>query len=147
MKSRRERFGEQMLRPVGIEFKISSAFGVIDKGLRNDKPHTGVDFACPVKTPARAPFDGTVVMIRRRDEGREHDRRAGNRLGVLSLDGKTYALFFHLHDFCVPLWTRVERGQLVALTGSTGYVTGPHLHFETRDRDGLAFNPEPFDEK
>ena len=52
------------------------------------------------------------------------------------------SLYAHLSALKVCVGDRVERGQVVALSGATGKVTGPHLHFQLYE-DGLLFDPEP----
>ena len=54
-------------------------------------------------------------------------------------------LFAHLKNFSKspPSGTMVKPGDVVGLTGNTGFSTGPHLHFEMR-RNGRHFDPEPY---
>ena len=54
-------------------------------------------------------------------------------------------VYGHLSELDVDAGVRVDRGQLIGLCGSTGFSTGPHLHFEVRQegelRDPLSFLP------
>ena len=54
--------------------------------------------------------------------------------GTLVIDhgGGLYSMYFHLSDFKVGEGVRVQRGDVVALSGDTGRVTGPHLHWGMR---------------
>ncbi len=86
--------------------------------------HRGTDFAIVADTPVVAADDGTVTYAEWSDSGGwgvvlEH---AGNRTA-----------YFHNNALFVYPGQRVSRGQLIALSGSTGNSTGPHVHFEVRD--------------
>ncbi len=121
--------GIKVLRPVPSKFRISSPFGDRIHPVTKEKSfHKGVDFSCPEGTEARACFDGVVALLKTKEDG----NGAGNRLSIY---GKAHrALYFHLKDdgFMCNLGKRVKKGEIVALTGKTGRVTGPHLHFEIR---------------
>ncbi|MEP6629255.1 MAG: peptidoglycan DD-metalloendopeptidase family protein [Lapillicoccus sp.] len=90
------------------------------------KLHTGTDFGVPCGTPVVAAADGTVLSA-------GWGGGDGNRLvidhGIVSgVDLVT--TYNHLTSFVVTSG-KVKRGQLVAISGTTGYSTGCHLHFET----------------
>ena len=122
----------RVLRPVPKRYPVTSDFGEISPGFRDGLPHKGVDFGCPIGTPVVACFDGTVGLVLRLEEGTEKQRRAGNRLALYSADGKVRALYFHLSSFKVQAGQKVKQGDVLALSGDTGVVSGAHLHFETR---------------
>ena len=110
-------------------------------GIRSDPfrgtaaMHAGVDIPGPVGTPIYATADGMV----------DRAERAGGYGNMVELDhGKgIQTRYGHLSKILVEPGTRVHRGQLIALMGSTGRSTGPHLHYEVRI-DGRAVNPVPF---
>ncbi|MEG3178109.1 M23 family metallopeptidase [Sphingomonas sp. RB3P16] len=110
-------------------------------GIRSDPfrgtaaMHAGVDIPGPVGTPIYATADGLV----------DRAERAGGYGNMVELDhGKgIQTRYGHLSKILVEPGTRVHRGQLIALMGSTGRSTGPHLHYEVRI-DGHAVNPVPF---
>jgi murein DD-endopeptidase MepM/ murein hydrolase activator NlpD len=92
-----------------------------------------VDFALPVGTPVKAVAAGRVLYT----EGRYHkgypfkkyaDRC--NYVGIKHSDGRV-SLYVHLqwHSVKVRAGQTVRRGQVIALSGQTGYATYPHLHF------------------
>ena len=89
----------------------------------------------PVGTPVYATADGMV----------DRAERSGGYGNLVELDhGKgIQTRYGHLSKILVEAGTRVHRGQLIALMGSTGRSTGPHLHYEVRI-DGHAVNPVPF---
>ena len=139
----------KVLRPVSASFPITSNFGDINLKLRSGKKHKGVDFGCPVGTPVRAAFDGVILLQKTQYEisspknvCKDGTAKEGNRLGLYSshLTPPIRALYFHLENFIVDVGQTVKRGQVIALSGNTGYSTGPHLHFELR----WLNNDEPF---
>jgi murein DD-endopeptidase MepM/ murein hydrolase activator NlpD len=110
-------------------------------GIRSDpfngtaRMHAGVDIPGPSGTPIYATADGIV----------SHAGRAGGYGNLIEVNhGKGIATRYgHLSRIVVADNTRVVRGQLIGLMGSTGRSTGPHLHYEVRI-DGHAVNPLPF---
>ena len=114
----------------------TSNFGIrSDPFQGNARMHAGVDISGPVGTPIYATADGVV----------SHAERKGGYGNLVELDhGKGIATRYgHLSRILVESGTRVQRGQLIALMGSTGRSTGSHLHYEVRI-DGHAVNPAPF---
>lgn len=84
-------------------------------------PHAGTDMRCAEGTPVKAAADGTVIFA-------ESTYFGGNMIYVDHGQGvvSTYA---HLSSFDVKAGQRVRKGQAIGRSGSTGRVTGPHLHF------------------
>jgi murein DD-endopeptidase len=136
----------RVLRPVSKRWPVTADFGEVNPGLRDGLPHKGIDFGCPLGTPVMACFDGFIGLVRRVEEGTEKERRAGNRIGLYSHDGKVRALYFHLSKFSRSLGESVKAGDMIALSGDTGVVTGPHLHFELRRLPEDESFPGVFDE-
>jgi murein DD-endopeptidase MepM/ murein hydrolase activator NlpD len=92
-----------------------------------------LDFGMPVGTPVHAARDGVVVLVEDSHDvgcGEQACGRFANFVVVLHSDGTT-GEYFHLArgSARVSLGERVARGQLLALSGNTGYSTAPHLHF------------------
>ena len=115
---------------------FTSNFGIRSDPFRGTAAmHAGVDIPGPVGTPVYATADGFV----------DRAERAGGYGNMVEIDhGKgIQTRYGHLSKILVPANTRVHRGQLIALLGSTGRSTGPHLHYEVRI-DGHAVNPVPF---
>jgi murein DD-endopeptidase MepM/ murein hydrolase activator NlpD len=86
------------------------------------RPHEGVDVTAPVGTPIEAPAAGKVV-------GAGWEAGYGN---VVTID-HGYGIetkFAHASKLLVRRGEQVERGEQIALVGSTGLATGPHLHYE-----------------
>ncbi|MQY13834.1 hypothetical protein SRB5_39900 [Streptomyces sp. RB5] len=97
--------------------------------------HTGVDIAVPTGTPVRSVGPGQVIEARR-------DPSYGLYVKVRMNDGH-YVLYGHLSRLRVGLWARVGGGQLIAYSGATGNVTGPHLHLEVRTQRGFGSDINP----
>jgi murein DD-endopeptidase MepM/ murein hydrolase activator NlpD len=115
-------------------FPINSRFGMRRLGgERGARMHKGVDIAAPTGTAVHASAEGEVLRIGRQPDG------YGNFIEVRHPNGMT-TLYAHLSRIDVASGDRVLVGERIGLVGSTGYSTGPHLHFEVR-RDGTQINP------
>jgi murein DD-endopeptidase MepM/ murein hydrolase activator NlpD len=122
-----ERFWEgPFIRPVPQE--SSSSFGY--RRIINGKPrapHTGADLRAPVGTEVLAANHGRVVLS-------GNYFFAGQSI-VLDHGGGLYTMYFHLSEVKVDAGTMVRRGDVIALSGMSGRVTGPHLHWAARLAD------------
>lgn len=96
--------------------------------------HTGVDFAADNGAPVRAARAGTVL-----NSG--WDSSYGNWVEI-DHGGEIRSRYAHLASISVVEGQWVAIGQVLGRVGSTGYSTGPHLHFEIL-RDGHPINPHP----
>lgn len=99
--------------------------------------HKGMDFAVNLGTPVYATADG-VVEFAGYSRGSGYGRlvRLGHNFGFKSYYGHLKKVLVHSGQF-------VHKGQKIALSGSTGRSTGPHLHYEVRYLY-TAVNPKPF---
>ena len=88
--------------------------------------HTGTDIAAPMNTPVYATADGVVDWASNNGNG------GYGKLVKISHSFGFRTYYAHLNDIKVQRGQFVKKGQLVALTGSTGTSTGPHLHYEIR---------------
>lgn len=102
-------------------------------GMRDGKPHKGVDIHLPIGEAVYAVLDGKVVF-----SGQQ--RGYGNVI-VLEHDNYVMTVYAHNESNLARLGDMVKRGQPIATIGNTGNSTGPHLHFEYRVR-GKALDPE-----
>lgn len=112
--------------PVVGKFPISFSFGEAPEWYLKifGYPHNGVDLACPVKTPVLACDEGMVTFA---DDIPDQDGK-----GLILKHGWGISLYWHLSDLVARLGHYPEKGAFIALSGNTGYVTGPHLHFGTK---------------
>lgn len=123
------------LQPVE-NMRLTSSFGVRSDPFHGTAAmHAGIDIPGPVGTPIYATADGVITRA---------NRWAGYGNAIQINHGKGIETRYgHLSKILVTANTRVRRGQLIGLMGSTGRSTGSHLHYEVRV-DGKALNPMPF---
>lgn len=122
-------------RPVD-DVKLTSSFGArSDPFNGRRRMHKGIDIPGPVGTPIYATADGIVSRS-------QWVRGYGNFVEI-SHGNDTQTRFGHLSKLIVEPNTRVRRGQIIGLMGSTGRSTGSHLHYEIRV-SGVAINPLPY---
>ena len=104
-------------------------------------PHQGTDIACPIGTPVKA--DGIVTLA-----GGPYFY-SGNMV-VLEHGHNLSTIYAHLDKVNVKAGDKVKQGDVIALSGKTGRVTGPHLHWGA-SLNGVRFRPdsllEPRDKK
>ncbi len=87
--------------------------------------HTGIDIPVPTGTPVHAADSGTVLLTGWMPRG------YGNYLTIYHGNGIS-TLYAHNSSLAVSQGQSVSKGQVVAYSGSTGWSTGPHCHFEVR---------------
>ncbi|MDR1626220.1 MAG: M23 family metallopeptidase [Spirochaetia bacterium] len=97
--------------------------------------HAGLDLAAPKGSRVYAARAGTVTR-------KEHNGVLGNHI-VIAHSGGLETIYGHLDSTDVTLNQNVESGTIIGRVGSTGASTGPHLHFEVREK-GSSRNPESF---
>jgi murein DD-endopeptidase MepM/ murein hydrolase activator NlpD len=98
--------------------------------------HAGVDIAAPFGTTVMAAADGVVVAV-------GHSKVGYGNYVVIAHGGGIMTLYGHLLETDVIVGNAVARGQRVGLEGSTGWSTGPHVHFELRVNDSVV-DPMPY---
>ena len=98
-------------------------------------PHEGMDISAPAGSPIVATAKGKVTST---------GRRSGYGLTVLVEHGFGYeTLYGHASQILVRTGQEVERGDVIALVGSTGITTAPHVHYEVR-QNGRPTDPHRF---
>lgn len=111
----------------------SSGFGYRMHPIKNEvKYHYGTDFAADTGTPISAFADGTIVA--------QGDSDSFGKYVMIDHPDGYRTLYAHCSELCMSCGS-VKKGDTIALVGSTGAATGPHLHFEL-ERDGVHLNPE-----
>ncbi len=103
--------------------------------LKIVRHHEGVDLVAPSKAPVRSIADGVVVFA---------SRYGGyGNLVVVRHSGQMTSHYGHLDKFSVRPGQHTKAGQILGEVGTTGRVTGPHLHFEVRI-DGKVQDPQKY---
>ena len=87
-------------------------------------PHSGMDFQAANGTAVEAPNRGTVALAA--------DHYFAGRIVIIDHGASVYSYLAHLSQIDVTEGDQVERGQRIGRSGSTGRVTGPHLHWTLR---------------
>lgn len=123
--------------------RISSQFGNRIHPIRKTLQfHAGVDIANAQGTPILAALAGKVIKAKggcKKGDGGCGDKGGGNEIKLEHSDGST-TRYLHLYELKVAKGDTVTKGQEIALMGTTGGSTGPHLHFEYKK--GKLLNPE-----
>ncbi len=118
-----------------LKFPVSGGILASPFGHRWGRFHRGLDIAASIGTSVMACADGRVMFT----GSRKRFRSYGNT--VLIDHGKgVYTYYAHLSKVLVARNQKVRRGQRIALVGTTGRSTGPHLHLEVRVTNNM-FNP------
>ncbi len=118
--SKKRQWNKSFLQP--IDAQITSQYGnarLFNKKLKSF--HGGTDFKAKMKTPIKASNDGVVVLVKNR-------YYAGNSI-IIDHGQGIYSCYYHLYQFFVKAGQKVKRGDVIGLSGKSGRVTGPHLHF------------------
>ncbi|GGM09309.1 peptidase [Streptomyces fumigatiscleroticus] len=113
---------------------VSTAYRA-GSGLWSSGSHTGVDFHAASGTTVHAVGTGTVVET-------GWGGAYGNQIVIKMADG-TYTQYGHLSSIGVSVGQKVTPGQRIGLSGATGNVTGPHLHFEARTTPEYGSDIDP----
>ncbi|MEV4438182.1 M23 family metallopeptidase [Streptomyces sp. NPDC049577] len=113
---------------------VSTAYKA-SSGLWSSGSHTGVDFHAESGTTVHAVGAGTIVEA-------GWGGAYGNNVVIQMADG-TYTQYGHLSSIDVSVGEHVTAGQQIGLSGATGNVTGPHLHFEARTAPTYGSDIDP----
>lgn len=113
---------------------VTGPYGRIVTGPKGNKiPHPGVDIGAPTGTAVLAPQDGRIVFA-------GNAGSAGLLVELVTGNGEKHR-FMHLSKILVRQGDTVKKGQEVGQVGSTGFSTGPHLHWEKYASSGKQLNP------
>lgn len=117
---------------IPLKGRISSEFGARESTSPIvSTNHKGIDIAARSGTKIRAAIDGQVEVAASNSE-------YGNFIKITN--GKVMTVYAHCKSLKVKQGKKVKKGDVIALVGSTGKSTGPHLHFEIR-WNGRYINP------
>lgn len=137
-----------LLCPLEGRWVLTDSFGWRRHPITGQRErHEGIDMAAPSGTPVLAPADG-VVTFAGRHFGYGRMVQIAHGTGLLPESGtgetRTFATRFgHLSRILVEEGDEVHRGQEIGRVGTSGYTTGPHLHYEVWV-NGAPVDPTPF---
>ena len=115
--------------------RLSSGYGMRDNPFSGDSEfHKGIDLAAPLGTEVIAARDGAVAQL-------GFDPILGKMI-IVDHEAGYQTIYGHLAEIHVQLNDEVRSGMIIGTVGTTGYSTGPHLHFEIRRR-GASRDPAP----
>jgi murein DD-endopeptidase MepM/ murein hydrolase activator NlpD len=114
--------------------KVASGFGMRTHPVtKTKKMHKGVDYVLEKGSVVMATADGKVILVEHLKTGR------GNNITIQHANNITTS-YCHLEEVKVALNQMVSQKDIIGTVGSTGYATGPHLHYEI-EVDGVNVNP------
>ncbi len=123
---------DRFLWPLPSNYSISSTYGMrFHPILQRNSLHTGIDISASYGADVLAAADGEVIKA-------EYSSAYGNYLIIEHAD--TATLYAHGSKLLVDVGDQISAGDVIMQAGSTGYSTGPHLHFEILV-SGDAVNP------
>lgn len=122
-----------MIWPMPYSTRITSGFGYRSEVMFGSGTfHNGIDIAVNAGTPIIAAKAGRVI-------GAGYHYSMGNHV-IIDHGGGVYTVYMHASKLLVSVGQEVSRGETIALVGSTGMSTGPHLHFSVKI-NGAYVNP------
>jgi len=119
--------------PVAFSRKTSGFSMRLHPIFQTMRAHQGVDYAAPTGTPAQSVGDGVVEFA-------GVQGGFGNMV-IVNHGGKHSTVYAHLSRIHVRKGQSIQKGQVIGAVGSTGWSTGPHLHFEFRI-NGVHVDPQ-----
>lgn len=116
------------------QFFGNTAFATKNPQIYNGHGHNAIDIVAPIGTPVRTALSGVVLDTGNTDLVREC-YSFGKWVMVIHGNGLS-TLYSHLSDIDVSKGQSVQGGQIIGLSGMTGYATGPHIHFGVYATEG-----------
>jgi murein DD-endopeptidase MepM/ murein hydrolase activator NlpD len=113
----------------------NTAFATANSQVYSGRGHNGIDFGLPTGSKILSAQDGTVIGIGDTDRSCS-GASYGKWMLIRHTNGLT-TLYAHLSRFIASEQQFVKRGEVIALSGNTGYSTGPHLHFTVYASDAV----------
>ena len=122
--------------PCPASSRITSGFGGRSSPTEGaSSNHQGIDIGSPTGSDILAAAEGDVVVS-------TYSSSAGNYV-MINHGGGVYTVYMHASKLLVSVGEHVSQGQVIAKVGSTGYSTGPHLHFGVR-LNGTYVDPRSY---
>ncbi len=115
-------------------YEITSTFGMrTDPYTKEKRQHWGIDLKAPMGTPVLATADGIVITV-------ENQPNGYGKYVVIEHEDNYQTRYAQLSEQNVAVGSKVTKGKVIGLVGSSGRSTGPHLHYEVI-RDGKRIDP------
>lgn len=121
---------KKILKPFFGDHSITQTYGAVGQTNYYNK-HYGIDYGCPSDTPIVACDNGVVVFA---------GYATGYGYMVKIRHDWGFSIYGHLLELKTEIGNKIECGDLIGFSGSTGWSTGPHLHFECRDQSDRVFD-------
>jgi murein DD-endopeptidase MepM/ murein hydrolase activator NlpD len=117
-----------------VEGRISTQFGQMryTNGTFTSR-HAAIDIAAPAGTPIIAAAGGRIVLA--------EDLIVSGKAVIIDHGLWLFTYYYHLHEISVQAGDEVQAGDVIGTVGTTGYSTGPHLHYAAIIK-GSAVNPD-----
>ena len=127
--------GKIFISPVGEGYSLTQGYGRTSFAVYGYRGqwHNGLDFRAPVGTPILAPAIGTIEITGNQDSFCPNG--AYGKFIVINHPNNLMTLYAHLSSITVSPGEEVRQGDIIGYAGSTGYATGPHLHFTVFSKD------------
>lgn len=132
-----------LLRPVDKVYPISQGWGENPSWYPATRGHNGLDYACPVGTPVVAAASGVVTRSELDTQTAANSKTGyGYHVRIQHENGWT-SVYGHFSQLQVKTGQKILAGEVIGLSGNTGFSTGPHLHFEVRTGVAIQSSIDP----
>ncbi len=121
--------------PLAPPITITDVYGYSRETGASSFSHKGTDFRAAIGTPVMAIGDGKVAYV-------GYLRNYGHVIGV-DHGARALSIYMHLSKVSVAVGQGVKKGEVIGLSGDTGYVLGPHLHLTVRI-NAISIDPLKF---
>lgn len=120
---------------------LSQGYGAtIFAAIHYVKPwHNGIDIIANAGTPIRSPVTGTVILTGNQDNFC-YRRGYGKFVAVEDIDRNRILLYAHLSKTNAKTGDEIDRGDIIGLSGQSGFATAPHLHFSVFKENTFTIN-------
>ncbi len=128
--------GGQFIWPLKNYFKVTSPYGYRTHPKTHKwSLHNGIDIGAPTGTKIMAVGDGVVATMK--------ENKTAGKYVMINHGNGVYTVYMHCSKFVAKVGQKVKAGDIIALVGSTGSSTAPHLHFSVR-LNGTYVDPSPY---
>lgn len=116
----------------------NTEFATKNPQVYNGRGHTGIDFRATIGTPVKSALDGVVAGTGNTDL--QPGCYSYGKWVLITHNNGLSSLYAHLSTISVTQGDKVSSGEIIGLSGNTGYSTGPHLHFGVYATEGIRIS-------